>query len=109
VDIIGLDLQAPHALDRHVRMPDDPPAFVSQRHAFIGTLQQGQAQFALQILDGTAQRRLGDMQHLRGFIDAAALVDRDQGSDLMEFHGVRLAFYLAPTIKQDAGQLPLCR
>ena len=47
------------------------------------------------------------MQHLRGFIDAAALVDSYQSSDLMKFHSVRLAFYLAPTIKQDAGQQPL--
>ncbi|MNI79361.1 hypothetical protein D3C73_1358130 [compost metagenome] len=67
-------------------MANDAASFVGERHALVGSLQQGQAQFALQILDRSADGGLGDMQNLRGFTDAAGLVDGDQCLDLMEFH-----------------------
>lgn len=58
-------------------MTDHPLALLGQGHAPMRALQQLEPQLPLQFLDRTAQRRLGDVQNLGRFKNAACVMDGD--------------------------------
>ncbi|MNE22587.1 hypothetical protein D3C80_1158030 [compost metagenome] len=66
-------------------MADDALAFLGKGHAFVRALQQAEADLPFQVLDRTAQRRLGNVHELGSFKDAACVVDGDQRLELMQF------------------------
>ena len=49
--------------------------------------EQQPADFVLELLDGAAQRRLGDVALLRGPREVAGLADRQEIPDVMNVHG----------------------
>ncbi|EHP38148.1 hypothetical protein OR16_38654 [Cupriavidus basilensis OR16] len=67
-------------------MRDQPLPVGRELHAFARAHEQGGADAALQLLDGLAQRGLGQVKDARGFLDAAGFGDGGQGAQLVELH-----------------------
>ena len=93
-DLIGALLQAAfgvvHGRQNQVRLTQELVTLMGERHALGVAIEQADADFLLQLLDGQGQGRLGNERGLRGGGDRAGLGNGDEMADLTQGHHGRL-------------------